>query len=924
MPDREWYRLSAGEAASALASSEAGLTSTEAARRLAELGPNELAAAKGRSPLAMLLGQFANFLVIILVFAAAISAYIGLTQGHGEELYDAAVILVIVFFNALFGFVQEHKAERAISALKAMAAPKAHAMRDGAPTSIESRELVPGDVVILSAGSKVPADCRVIEEHDLRINEASLTGESVSVHKTVGPMQKGAMVGDRANMAFSGTLVEMGRGRAMVVATGMGTELGKIARLVQSGKAEETPLQRRLNRLGRSIGIAVISVSALVFFLGYIQNPDDLATGFMTAVSLAVAAVPEGLPAVVTIALALGMVRMSRRHALIRRLQSVETLGAVTVICSDKTGTLTEGKMNVREVRLPWASYEVRGEGYSPEGTVSKGGAEAASLSEPGLAQALEAAALCNDSSMFQREGRWDVTEDPTEGALVVAASRAGMDVEKLRAEWSRVGEVGFTSERKRMTTVHRSGGTALAVMKGAPEVVLSRCTGVMKPEGRAPLDDGDAADAIRWNTEMASRGLRVLAVATKELSDGGSDFSEAMEEGFTFLVLFGIMDAPRPEALEAVKRCKDAGMRVVMITGDHQLTAEAVAREMGILDAGGESMLGEELEQASDAELERRVAKVAVYARVSPEHKIRIVRALKANGHIVAMTGDGVNDGPALKGADIGVAMGITGTDVAKESAAMVLTDDNFATIVAAVEEGRAVYDNMRKFVRYMLSTNSGEILVIFVASLIGPVLGWPEGSFPILVAIQILWVNLITDGVPALALSVEPPEGGIMSRPPRDPKEGILAGGIGFHVVWVGLLMMVGCLWVFDDGLSGGLDHAHTMCFITLAFFQLWHVLAIRIEGSSAIGRGFFSNPWLLGAVALSAGAMLAVIYVPALASIFKVAPLTLGELAECLSVSSSVFFLVEAEKGARRVMARVKNAKNATALNVQSKST
>ncbi len=900
---QDWYLISAEEALKRAGSSERGLSAGEAAKRLERHGPNELTAAKQRSRLSMLAGQFANFLVIILIFAAAISAYLGITHGTDEELYDAAVILVIVMFNAAFGFVQESKAEKAIAALRAMAAPKAQVLRGGEPASIDSGEIVPGDIIILSAGSRVPADCRIIESADLRINEASLTGESVSVHKITGALHGKAMVGDRSNMAFSGTVVERGRGRGLVTATGMGTELGKIAGMVMAEKSEPTPLQRRLDRLGRNIGAAVLGICTLVFFVGYFQNPDDIATGFLTAVSLAVAAVPEGLPAVVTIALALGMVRMSRRHALIRKLQSVETLGAVTVICSDKTGTLTEGKMNVREVRVSGLVYTVSGEGYSPEGKVFRDGNEAGK--EPELLRALEAAALCNDSSIYRKDGLWDVTEDPTEGSLAVAAARAGLDVAALRESKPRTGEIGFTSERKRMTTVHRSESGTFAVMKGAPEIVLSRCTHCSGPGGNAALGDADAARVMANYHNMASRGLRVIAIAVKDLA-GRTELRESEEEGFAFLALFGMMDAPRPEALGAIAKCRAAGIRVVMITGDHQLTAEAIAREMGILRRGGESMIGGELEAASDRELRKRCESVDVYARVSPEHKVRIVKALKSRGHIVAMTGDGVNDGPALKSADIGVAMGITGTDVAKESAAMVLTDDNFATIVDAVEEGRAVYDNMRKFVRYMLSTNSGEILVILMASLLGPFMGWPAESFPILVAIQILWVNLITDGLPALALSVEPPESGIMDRPPRRPGESILAGGIAFHIVWVGALMMVGCLWMFSTGLSEGVEQARTLCFVTMAFFQLWHVLAIRSERDTVLSRRFIANPWILGAVALSGALMLAVLYVPFLAEIFRVLPLSANDLLLTLAVSSSVFWLVEAEKFARRAMA------------------
>lgn len=891
MSGDDWYSQSNETVMARLRTSTDGLDDGEVQRRLEKYGPNELVEAPQKPALYIFLAQFTSFLIIILLVAAAISAVIGFHEGTVEGLYDALVIMIIVIFNAVFGFFQEFKAEKTIRALRGMAAPQALVVRAGKTVIVRTKELVPGDIIILKAGTKVPADCRLVEVADIQINEASLTGESLPVTKSIEPVETKSVVGERRNMAFSSTIVERGRGKGVVTATGMETELGRIAEIVQTEKVEETPLQKRLARLGKVIGVAILGICAVVFVVIYLQNPDNLLEGFLASISLAVAAVPEGLPAIVTISLALGMRRMAKRNSLIRRLHSVETLGAVTVICSDKTGTLTEGKMNVREILVGGRSYDVRGKGYEPKGSILPRDDHANPSQDDWLTVLLRAAVLCNDSSLSEENGLWRIDGDSTEGALIVAGARGGIFRETMEKEMPVVGEVSFTSERKRMTTIHRSESGLVAYMKGAPESVLERCDKYLWHGEVCQLAEESISVLLEENVRMASRGLRVLAVAYRQLDSSTSDLDETVENHFVFLGLVGMMDAPRPDAIEAITQCKESGIRVVMVTGDHKLTAEAIAKEMNIFQKGDITLTGSELEEMQDERLRNVVENVAVFARVSPEHKVRIVRALKAKGHIVAMTGDGVNDAPALKGADIGVAMGITGTDVAKESADMILTDDNFASIVKAVEEGRIIYDNIRKFVRYMLSTNSGEVLVILIAALLGMPLP--------MIAIQILWINLITDGFPALSLGVEPAETGIMKRPPRDPKESIFARGMTRHIVWVGVLMMIGTLSIFVWALDGDLHRARTLAFVTIALFQLFHVLTIHIEEDTVLSRKFFANPYLLGAIAVSFLLQMAVVYLPSLAEVFRVLPLSATDLLLCALLASSVFIGVEAEK-------------------------
>jgi len=917
-----WHALRAEEALDRLDASPLGLEPEEARRRLARYGPNELVQLRRISPLRILLGQFVEPLVVVLIIAAIVSAVIGGLRGTVEEWYDAIVIFVIVVFNATFGFFQEYRAEKAIQALKALAAPQAQVVREGQISLIPSRNLVPGDVVVIDAGAKVPADVRLFEVASLRVNEAPLTGESVAVGKRTDPVPASTVLPDRRNMCYAGCVVEAGRARAVVVATGMQTELGKIAGLVQEQEVEETPLQRQLARLGKQLGAVILGIVGVIFLIEILRSRGDIVEIFLTSVSLAVAAIPESLPAVVTITLALGLQRMATRKALIRRLPAVESLGAATVICSDKTGTLTLGAMNVRTVHVDGKHLVVEGEGFSPEGRILLDGDRVDTASRPSLDRLLRAAALNNDASLHKGDAGWKVRGDGTEGALLALAHRGGVDKLAAERDSPRIAEIPFTSERKMMTTIHASLGVEaverlrtmsdseraefigglpdrIAFVKGAPERVLEQCTQILDEGKIRRLAPPERDELIEENQDMALRGLRVLAFAYRELPPGMRNLSEnSVESELTFLGLVGMMDAPRADAIRAIDECRHAGIDVVMITGDQKLTAVAVAREMKILGADDAALTGEELEAMDPAKFHESVERVRVYARVNPEHKLRIVEAFRKKGHVVAMTGDGVNDAPALKRADLGIAMGITGTDVAKEASDMVLTDDNFASIVRAVEEGRVVYDNIRKFVRYMLSTNGGEVLIIFVAAL----LGWPIPLIPI----QILWVNLITDGFPALALGVEPQEEGVMSRKPRPRKESILSGGMAFHILWVGVLMVVGTLGLYAKYMPRDLspdDHARTIAFLTISLFQVFHVLAIRVWNSSVFTAGFFRNRFLIAAVLLTVALQFIVIYAPPLAAVFKTTPLPLDEVLLCAAVASSVFFLVEIEKAFRR---------------------
>ncbi|HET9525031.1 MAG TPA: cation-translocating P-type ATPase, partial [Pyrinomonadaceae bacterium] len=798
-----WHTLAVDESLARLNSGPRGLSSDEVAKRLQEFGPNELQSNDRISPWSILLEQFKNVLIIILLLATALSAFLG----HGVE---AIAITVIVLFAVILGFIQEFRAERAIEALRELAAPAATVIRDGHEERVPARDLVPGDLIVLATGDKVPADARLVDAINLQTVEAPLTGESAPVEKHSAPLPDAQLpAADQKNMAFAGTAVTYGRGRALVVATGMATEFGKIARMLQDVDTTKTPLQKNLDRIGKSLARAAFAVVFVIVILGLFRGQPFIEM-LIFGVALAVAVVPEALPAVVTISLALGVKRMVRRNALIRRLPAVETLGSTSVICSDKTGTLTKDEMTVRKLYVDGQMIEVSGTGYEPRGTFSANGSGAARPAS--LSMLLQAAVLASDARVEQKNGAgtWEVKGDPTEGALVVAAAKAGLNKPELDKEFSRVSEIPFTAETKRMTTLHQTPGGVVAYSKGAPEVIVQSCSLQLTASGVERLDEARRSDVLDQARQMAGEALRVLGIAYKPhaaVADAETDM--------TFLGLAGMIDPPRPEAKAAVRKCEEAGIKVMMITGDHPLTAKAVAEELG-LSKNGRVVNGAELEAMDDAQLEREVESIEVCARVSPAHKLRVVTALQNRGQVVAMTGDGVNDAPALKKADIGIAMGITGTDVSKEASAMTLTDDNFASIVAAVEEGRGIFSNIKKYLMYLLSSNIGEIGLMAGATLAG--LPLP------LTAVQILYVNLATDGLPALALAVDPPEEGLMQRAPRNPRRGIftrpvvllmLAGGVWSAIINLGLFV-----WALSSGRS--VQEAMTMTFVSLVLIQ------------------------------------------------------------------------------------------------------
>jgi Ca2+-transporting ATPase len=910
-----WYRLEADEALARLGSDgQQGLGQAEARRRLAQYGPNELVERGLKSPWRILWEQLTAIMVLILIVVTVISIALG-------EYKDALAILVIVVLNTVLGFTQEYRAERAIAALKKLAVPQVKARRDGQVREISAREMVPGDIVLLEAGALVPADGRLIEVANLRIQEAALTGESEPVDKGTNPLRgESVPVADQRNMAFMGTAVTYGRGAMAVTASGMDTELGHIAEMLQTVEVEQTPLQRRLEQLGRGLAVAALAIVGLVFALGLLRG-EDAKLMFLTAISMAVAAVPEGLPAVVTIGLALGAQRMLKRQALIRRLPAVETLGSVTVICSDKTGTLTENRMTVTVLDIAGRTVDLTVDledqprqevpVLSPDEPVLK-------LDHPALTQMLVGGALCNDATIAEGDGpgRFHAVGDPTEGALVVAAARAGLWKGELERALPRVAEIPFTSERKRMTTVHEVDKRKvnkeqlplstclpdyppichLAFTKGAVDSLLEVSDRVWVDGQIEPLDEHWRGRIEGANDRLAGDGMRVLGVAFRPLETWSAGMGgEELEHELIFVGLIGMIDPPRPEVKEGIATCKTAGIRPVMITGDHPLTALHIARELGIGDGARRVVTGQELATMSVEDLEAIVEEVAVYARVSPEHKLKIVQALQNRGHVAAMTGDGVNDAPALKKADIGVAMGITGTDVSKEAADMVLLDDNFATIVAAVQEGRTIYSNIRKFIKYTMTSNAGEIWVMLLA----PFLGMPLPLLPL----QILWVNLLTDGLPGLALTVEPAERDTMRRPPYQPHENIFGRGMGRDILWVGLLMGLICLGIGFWGWSAGRPAWQTMVFTTLTLSQMGNALATRSERNSLLAIGPWSNKALWGAVLLTLILQLAVVYVPFLQGIFGTVALSPAELATSLVLSTIVFWGVEAGKALLR---------------------
>jgi Ca2+-transporting ATPase len=870
------HAIEAHQVLQSLQSSQEGLSEQEAQSRLQEFGLNELRRERRITPLEIFFNQFKSFLIVILIFASAISFALG-------EVADALVISFILILNAILGFVQEYRAEKAIEALKRLAAPKAKAIRDGKETVIEATEVVPGDILLFETGDRIAADARITEAMNLTIEESLLTGESVPSIKVVEPLPEKTPLADRENMAYSGTTVTYGRGKGVVVATGMDTEFGKIAEQIQGATEEPTPLQLRLRSLGMMLGVLVLGISAILFALEILEGQPILES-FLIAVALAVSAVPEGLPAVVTVALALGVRKMSARNAIIRRLSSVETLGSTTVICSDKTGTLTRDEMTVTRVFVNGeCCLDISGTGYEPNGKFSKNGDHVEPQQQDDLSLLLRIGCLCNHASLGNK-GQWSVVGDPTEGALLTLAGKAGIWREDLLQENPLIAEIPFDSTRKRMTTIHAVDGKRVAYVKGAPEIVLALSSAIHNDGQATELEQHGRSQILKSVQDMAADALRVLALAYRELPAGIEFSSEEVEKDLVFVGLVGMIDPPKEGVEEAITKTKKAGIRAVMITGDHELTAQAIAREIGMLGEGGRVVTGAQLDQMSQEELDRQVEGITVFSRTSPEHKVRILAALQKKGHVVAMTGDGVNDAPAIKGADIGISMGIKGTDVTREASDMILADDNFATIVNAVEEGRGIYDNIRKFIRLLLSTNLDEILLVAVTTLL-------RLPLPIL-PIQVLWVNVVSDGLPALALSFDPYEKDIMQRKPRDPNEGIFHGMLLFVLVaaLVDFLAEMILVIYWRNTAFVSLERLRTIIFTSTVMFELFFVFNCRSEKHSVFRNSPLGNRQLVLAVILSLMLQLAVVYVPFLQPLFKTVPLNASDWLIILAIATS----------------------------------
>jgi len=914
------YRSEVAAVADALgADLRRGLTADEAAARLDRYGPNELPTPPADPAWRRFLAQFQNPLTVLLLFAAVFSFVAWLIEREEIVPYEALTILAIVVLNGVLGYVQEERAEHAVAALQAMSAATASVLRDGEAREVATREVVPGDLVLLEEGDSIPADGRVVESIALRVAEAALTGESTPVEKGADPVEQEATIGDQSSMVFSGTAVAAGRGRALVTATGAATQIGAIAGSLQETESPDTPLQRELDWVGRMLGIAVIIIAviigATIVLVSDVRSLEGFVDVLLLAVSLAVAAVPEGLTAITTVVLSLGTQRMARRRMIVRKLAAVETLGSTTVICSDKTGTLTRNEMTVRAVVTAGGRVELTGTGYAPEGEALVDGEP---LRDPALLEelrrVLHAAERASNATLRREGDRWEVQGDPTEGALVVAAQKVGISPAVEDERFSRIGEIPFSSERKLMSAAYRDAeeeDLAVVLAKGAPDVLLARCTAEWAGSAPRPLTPERRQAILAAVEGLAVEALRTLGVAGRRVPPAvvAGSMPEEVEQELVVLGVVGMIDPPRPEAQESVRVARRAGVRAVMITGDHPTTAAAIAAELGIAAPGARALAGGELDAISDDALRCAARETAVYARVAPAHKLRIVRALQADHEVVAMTGDGVNDAPALKTADIGVAMGITGTDVAKGAADMILTDDNFASIVAAVEEGRSIFANIQKFLRYLLSSNASEVLVMFFGVVLADVIGLlPEPGTAVaapLLATQILWINLVTDSGPALALGLEPDDPTLMDQPPRDPRSRVIDRAMWFDIVYVGVVMAAGTLLVADWALPGGLiegdgslAYAQTMTFTTLVFYQLYNVFNARSDERSAF-RGLFTNRWLWGALALSVLLQIAVVYLPFLQRAFGTVDLTLSDWLICLGVASTVLWMRELAK-------------------------
>lgn len=873
-----------------------GLSSSEVKTRLDKFGFNELAEKEKTVWWKRFLAQFQDFMVLVLLGATLISAFLG-------EYADAITILIIVLMNAILGFVQEYRAEQSLAALKKLASPTARVVRNGMVQQIPARELVPGDILVLESGDKLAADGRLIDVFNMEAEEAALTGESLPVRKIADrKFNEDAPLGDRKNMVYAGTSIVRGRGRAVVCASGMATEVGHIAGMIQASTEEATPLEKRLEHLGKLLVWGCLAICLVVVITG-VAKGESVFLMCMAGISLAVAAIPEGLPAIVTVALALGVQRMIKQQAIVRKLPAVETLGCTTVICSDKTGTLTQNAMTVRQIFADGNSYDVSGAGYDIKGNILLNQQEIDITKDKALEQCLVGGALCNNSVLKQNnvtitgvwrkktENGWSIEGDPTEGAIIVAAAKASIWQADLEKKQKRIAEIPFESERRRMSVIYRdSNNNNILYSKGAPDTILELCRYYQTNAGPASLTSEYIAKINTISERMTGQALRVLAVAYRRLTPAQTQNpDESLEKDLVFAGLIGMIDPPREEAKASIIRCLEAGIKTVMITGDHKNTAVAIAQELNIFKEGQQKALtGKDLDSLSEAELDAIVNNVTVYARVSPAHKLRIVRALKHQGHIVAMTGDGVNDAPAIKEADIGVAMGLTGTDVTKEASAMILADDNFATIVAAVEEGRGIYENIRKFIRYLLSCNIGEVLTMFLASL----LGMPMPLLPV----QILWVNLVTDGLPAMALGVDPNDPSIMRRPPRHPGESVFSRGLTRKIVGRGIQIGISTLLVFSVVyyFQNDLVLARTAAFATLVYCQMFHVFDCRSETNTIFELKFSTNKYLLAAVTFSTIMQLSVMYIPFLCSIFSTVPLSLSDWLLVLTVSGWTLLL------------------------------
>lgn len=902
---KSYYNLESEQALQELHSSRSGLTSSEVQERLQKYGYNELKAEEKTSVWGLIAEQFKSVLIIILLLAVVLSVVIGVLshepgESLPEEIIDAIVIFAIVIAVVVLGFIEEYRSEKSLAALKKMAALTATVVRENKDTEIPAREIVPGDIVLLNTGDRIPADLRLIEAHNLSTLEASLTGESTPVEKVTSPIQGSEVsVGDRLNMVFSGTVVTIGRGKGIAVGTGMQTEFGKIASMLQNVEEEQTPLQKNLDRVGKWIAYGCLGIVAVIVAMQLIMGTGhSFLEMIIWGISLAVAAVPEALPAVVVISLSIGVQRMVKRHALIRRLAAVETLGSTTVICSDKTGTLTQDQMTVRQIYSDGKLIDITGSGYEPRGEFRYEGKPLDVSQNQPVQTLMKAGLLCNDTLLISKEGSWNIKGDPTEGGLVVLSAKAGLNKEEIDDRFPRIDEIPFSSERKKMTTIHQTPEGKVAYSKGAPEVVLDSCSHILVGDSEIPLSEIERGKVLGTATHMAASALRVLGLGYKRLRNELINKEDA-EKNMVFAGLAGMIDPPREEAKGSIQLCHQAGIKTVMITGDHKITATAVAKELGILE-NGEVVTGSELDKITDQEFEDRVEKIDVYARVSPSHKLRVVEAFSKKQHVVAMTGDGVNDAPALKKADIGVAMGIAGTDVSKEAAAMVLTNDNFASIVAAVEEGRVIFNNIKKYLMYLLSSNIGELLLMVGAILFGQLIGLPSGAIP-LIAVQILLVNLITDGLPALALAVDPADPDIMQQKPRPRGQGIFTksvvilmflGGVWSAVVNLGIFR-----WALGDGKP--MMEAQSLCFLTLIVIQFFKAYNFRSDRKSVFEIGMFRNKWLNLSILSQVVLLWLIVEVPIFNGLFNTYPLTLMEWLIVIVAAATIFPVLEIGK-------------------------